>query len=72
MTSIKVPILNTMECVEMFPDELPVGDLDYNDLIDVMRSELAPLSVWRACAVSHVVSVFKANTFRSLRVSMIA
>jgi hypothetical protein len=37
--------------VEFYPDELPV---DFNDLIDVLRSELAPFKVWRACAVSIV------------------
>jgi hypothetical protein len=49
---ILIPIMNSSENVVIFPDELPVGDMDYNDLVDVLRSELAPLHVWRACAVS--------------------
>ena len=49
---IRIPILNSSSFVEIFPDELPVGELDYNDLIDVLRAELAPLKIWRACAVS--------------------
>lgn len=35
--------------VEFYPDELPA---DHNDLIDVLRAELAPFKVWRSCAVS--------------------
>ena len=51
--SIQIPMVNSDEFVEIFPDELPItgGEMDYNDLIDVLRSELAPLKVWRSCAV---------------------
>ena len=44
----------------VFPDELPTGEfdavlnreIDYQDLIDVLVAETAPLRVWRSCAVS--------------------
>lgn len=45
---IKIPMINGTDSAEFFPDELP-GDA--NDVIDVLRSELAPFRVWRACAV---------------------
>ena len=52
-TAIRIPIQNSeSDYVEIFPDELPSGDLDYNDLIDVLRAEFAPLKIWRSCAVS--------------------
>jgi hypothetical protein len=47
--SIRIPMISGSDQVEFYPDELPV---DFNDLIDVLRSELAPFKVWRACAVS--------------------
>ncbi|RYG58463.1 hypothetical protein EON64_21295 [archaeon] len=50
VASIKIPLVNDQSCVEIFPDELPV---DVNDIIDVLRSELAPLRVWRNCAVEY-------------------
>ena len=34
----------------IFPDEVPT---DHNDLIDVLRSVLAPLKAWRQCAVEY-------------------
>lgn len=34
----------------IFPDELPT---EHNDLIDVLRSALAPLKAWRQCAVEY-------------------
>jgi hypothetical protein len=40
---------STEDSIVIFPDELPE---DHNDLIDVLRSELAPFRVWRSCAVS--------------------
>lgn len=45
---IKIPLLNEPLAIAFFPDELPE---DHNDLIDVLRSELAPLKSWRTCAV---------------------
>jgi hypothetical protein len=56
---IRIPYLETggdnpSTCVELFPDELPLStDLDHNDLVDCLRSELAPLHVWRSCAVEY-------------------
>jgi hypothetical protein len=50
---ITIPIHISNDFVEIYPDELPVGELDYNDLFDVLRSELAPLNVWRTCAVEY-------------------
>lgn len=50
IASINIP--TQVDNIVIFPDELPVGELDYNDLIDVLRSVLAPLDVWRKCAVS--------------------
>lgn len=52
---IQIPLVNEPGnlCVSIFPDELP---LDHNDLIDVLRSELAPLATWRMSAVScHLI-----------------
>ncbi len=48
--AIRIPMISGHETIEFFPDELPA---DHNDLIDVLRSELAPFKVWRACAVSY-------------------
>lgn len=46
---IQIPIMNAPgEFIKFFPDELPA---DPFDVIDVLRSELAPLKVWRTCAV---------------------
>jgi hypothetical protein len=54
--TIRIPLglegTGYQESVTIFADELPVGDLDYNDVIDVLRSVLAPLKLWRQCAVS--------------------
>lgn len=49
--AIRIPILNTKDDFEIFPDELPINEGDYDDLIDILRAELAPLKVWRSCAV---------------------
>lgn len=65
--SIRIPKLGTNEFVEIFPDELPHDEnVDYNDLMDVLKSELAPLKVWRACAViakMRFITGFYALTF---------
>lgn len=51
---IQIPIMNAPgEYIKFFPDELPA---DPYDVIDVLRSELAPLKVWRNCAVC--ISIF--------------
>lgn len=49
--TIRIPL--EPHSVVIFPDELPVGDLDYNDIIDILRSVLAPLKLWRSCAVEY-------------------
>ena len=49
--SLLIPSLDQKDTVEIYPDELPTGG--DSDLIDVLRSELAPLDVWRKCAVEY-------------------
>ena len=46
--SIRIPVANSNEFVEIFVDELPI---DVNDVLDVLKAELAPLKIWRAVAV---------------------
>lgn len=49
---IRIPLISvggSEEHIDIYPDELPD---DHNDLIDILKSELAPFQVWRACAVS--------------------
>lgn len=50
---ICIPVQESDEKVVIFADELPLDPSDYNDLIDVLRAEFAPLNVWRECAVSR-------------------
>jgi hypothetical protein len=50
--SVRIPTASD-EIVEIFSDEFPVGSGDYNDLLDLLRGELAPLNIWRHCAVSY-------------------
>lgn len=48
---IRIPLISvggSEEHIDIYPDELPE---DHNDLIDILKSELAPFHVWRACAV---------------------
>lgn len=52
LKSIKIPIANSQEYVEIFPDELPE---DVNDVLDVLKAELAPLKIWRAVAVNTLL-----------------
>jgi hypothetical protein len=50
--AIRFPLFHTPEiAVEFFPDELPE---DHYDLIDCLRLELAPLKIWKTCAVSNL------------------
>ena len=55
--SIVIPLVSggSADKVHMFVDELPVGggDETYDDLLDLLMGELAPLNVWRACAVEY-------------------
>jgi hypothetical protein len=44
-----IPIINDKLDVNIFLDELK--DTDFNDIIDILRAELAPLHTWRICAV---------------------
>ena len=60
--TIRIPLgdnASATECVFIFPDELPAGDLDYNDIIDLLRSVLAPLKLWRSCAVEYYRQGFR-------------
>jgi hypothetical protein len=61
--AIRFPLFHTPEiAVEFFPDELPE---DHYDLIDCLRLELAPLKIWKTCAVSKFVLqiIFSADKF---------
>lgn len=61
-TTIKIPLAQDSkhEFVEIFPDEIPIGqfdssverEVDVNDVLDILRSVYAPLKEWRTCAVS--------------------
>jgi len=52
LKSIQIPIMNVPgEYIKFFPDELPE---DPYDVIDVLRSELAPLKIWRTCAIEYM------------------
>eukprot|EP01035_Chromulina_nebulosa_P019023 gene19023-24843_t len=62
MSSIIIPFLEkdgVTEVAEVFADELPLDDADFNGLIDVLRSELCPLKVWRDCALEYYRQGFK-------------
>jgi flagellar biosynthesis regulator FlaF len=51
--SIRIPLAgenNKGLFVEIFPDELPE---DVNDVLDVLKAELAPLKIWKAVAVEY-------------------
>ncbi|GLD91645.1 hypothetical protein PINS_up000178 [Pythium insidiosum] len=46
-----IPVKNSDQAVEVFSDELPD---DVNDIIDILRAELAPLDVWLQFAVMPI------------------
>jgi hypothetical protein len=48
--SLRIPIAGSdgSDFVEVFPDELPS---DVNDLLDVLKAEVAPLKIWKEAAV---------------------
>lgn len=50
MNEIRIPLLNDENSSEIhfYADELPEDD---SVLIDVLRDVLAPLKIWRSCAV---------------------
>lgn len=56
---ITIPILNENTTVSLFPDEIPTGEAEYYDLINVLRAELAPLETWRNCAVEYYRQGFR-------------
>lgn len=48
--SLVIPVKNSDQEVEVFTDELPE---DVNDIIDILRAEVAPLDVWLQFAVEY-------------------
>ncbi|KAH9160624.1 hypothetical protein LEN26_001770 [Aphanomyces euteiches] len=48
--SLLIPVKNSDEWVEMFSDELPE---DSNDIMDILRAEIAPLEVWLNVAIEY-------------------
>ncbi len=50
-STLRIPIMNDKDII-IFSDEL--GNIDYNDVIDALRAEFAPLEVWRKCAVCSI------------------
>jgi hypothetical protein len=50
--SLLIPVKNSTQAVEVFVDELPD---DVNDIIDILRAEIAPLDVWLKFAVRLVL-----------------
>lgn len=46
--SLLIPVKNSDQAVEVFADEIPE---DVNDIIDILRAEVAPLDVWLQFAV---------------------
>lgn len=52
--SLCIPIAGSegSDFVEVFPDELPT---DVNDLLDVLKAEVAPLKIWKEAAVRAII-----------------
>ncbi|KAF0682722.1 Aste57867_25173 [Aphanomyces stellatus] len=48
--SLLIPVQKSDEWVEMFTDELPE---DSNDIMDILRAEIAPLEVWLNVAIEY-------------------
>lgn len=46
---IRIPVRGANQTVEVYTDELPA---DYNDVVDVLKAEIAPLDIWLRFAVS--------------------
>ena len=59
--SIIVPLLGGNTRIVIFPDELE----DFTAIIEVLQRELAPLSVWKECAVEFHRQ-FQDNSFREI------
>lgn len=51
---IRIPVRGAQQTVEVYTEELPG---DYNDVVDVLKAEIAPLDIWLRFAVS--VSYFE-------------
>lgn len=45
---IRIPVRGANQTVEVYTDELPG---DYNDVVDVLKAEIAPLDIWLRFAV---------------------
>jgi hypothetical protein len=50
--AIRIPLCNSQQTVVVFPDEID-DSLDGEEfpLLDVLRGEFSPLSIWKQCAV---------------------
>lgn len=48
--SISIPVRGSSAVVEVYTDDLPG---DYNDVVDVLKAEIAPLDIWLRFAVSR-------------------
>lgn len=46
---IRIPVRGAQQTVEVYTEELPG---DYNDVVDVLKAEIAPLDIWLRFAVS--------------------
>lgn len=54
-TCIRIRVRGADQTVEVYTDELPA---DYNDVVDVLKAEIAPLDIWLRFAVSKNVPNF--------------
>lgn len=45
---IRIPVRGAQQTVEVYTDDLPG---DYNDVVDVLKAEIAPLDIWLRFAV---------------------
>lgn len=59
---IRIPVRGAQQTVEVYTEELPG---DYNDVVDVLKAEIAPLDIWLRFAVS--VSCIMHNRRATLR-----
>lgn len=59
---IRIPVRGAQQTVEVYTDDLPG---DYNDVVDVLKAEIAPLDIWLRFAVSLDAQLFD-NLFRRL------
>lgn len=47
---IRIPVRGAQQTVEVYTDDLPG---DYNDVVDVLKAEIAPLDIWLRFAVEY-------------------